>query len=134
MAELGNARDLKFVAPFEIHRIFCITLPETETKIDAKRRDLHKATGPSRHARRAPAPVSVTLHFSPALPSGVDRETQFVAISLRRSRRERLAAAFGSFDARVLAGGWVSSRRFESVVRYVATTTVGVLFSFRRAA
>ena len=78
--------------------------------------------------------VSVTLHFSPALPSGVDRDTQFVAISLRRSQRERLAAAFGSFDARVLAGGWLSSRRFESVARYIATTTVGVLFSFRRAA
>src|SRR5437763_11387 len=65
MAELGNARDLKFVAPFEIHRIFCITRPETETKIDAKRRDLHNASGPSQHARRAPAPdVSVTLRVA----------------------------------------------------------------------
>ena len=35
------ARDLKFVAPFGIHRIFCITRPETKTQIDAKRRDLH---------------------------------------------------------------------------------------------
>ena len=43
MAELVDARDLKFVAPFEIHRIFCITRPETKTKIDAKRRDLHNA-------------------------------------------------------------------------------------------
>jgi hypothetical protein len=41
VAELVDARDLKFVAPFEIHRIFCITRPETKTKIDAKRRDLH---------------------------------------------------------------------------------------------
>ena len=36
VAELVDARDLKFVAPFEIHRIFCITCPETKTKIDAK--------------------------------------------------------------------------------------------------
>jgi hypothetical protein len=43
VAELVDARDLKFVAPFEIHRIFCITRPETKTKIDAKRRDLHNA-------------------------------------------------------------------------------------------
>ena len=41
VAELVDARDLKFVAPFEIRRIFCITRPETKTKIDAKRRDLH---------------------------------------------------------------------------------------------
>jgi hypothetical protein len=41
VAELVDARDLKFVAPYEIHRIFCITRPETKTKIDAKRRDLH---------------------------------------------------------------------------------------------
>ena len=39
--ELVDRRDLKFVAPFEIHRIFCITHPETKTEIDAKRRDLH---------------------------------------------------------------------------------------------
>src|SRR5580704_12548667 len=43
VAELVDARDLKFLAPFEIHRIFCITRPETKTKIDAKRRDLHNA-------------------------------------------------------------------------------------------
>jgi hypothetical protein len=43
VAELVDARDLKFVAPFEIHRIFCITRPETKTNIDAKRRDLHNA-------------------------------------------------------------------------------------------
>jgi len=43
VAELVDARDLKFVAPFEIHRIFCITRPEAKTKIDAKRRDLHNA-------------------------------------------------------------------------------------------
>jgi hypothetical protein len=41
VAELVDARDLKFVAPFEIHHIFCITRPETKTKIDARRRDLH---------------------------------------------------------------------------------------------
>jgi hypothetical protein len=41
VAELVDARDLKFVAPFEINRVFCITRPETKTKIDAKRRDLH---------------------------------------------------------------------------------------------
>ena len=41
VAELVDARDLKFFAPFEINRIFCITPPETKTKIDAKRRDLH---------------------------------------------------------------------------------------------
>ena len=43
VAELVDARDLKFVAPFEINRVFCITRPETKTKIDAKRRDLHNA-------------------------------------------------------------------------------------------
>ena len=85
--------------------------------------------GPSQHARRDPtSDVSVTPHFSPALPSGVDRESQFVAISMRRSRRERLAAALGSFGAR--AGGWVSGRRFESVVRYIAHTTLGSCLLF----
>ncbi len=36
VAELVDATDLKFVAPFEIHRIY-------KTKIDAKRRGLHNA-------------------------------------------------------------------------------------------
>jgi hypothetical protein len=41
VAELVDARDLKFVAPFEIHRIFCITRSKTKTEIDARRQDLH---------------------------------------------------------------------------------------------
>jgi hypothetical protein len=43
VAELVDARDLKFVVPFGIHRIFCLTRPETKTQIDAKGRDLHNA-------------------------------------------------------------------------------------------
>ena len=38
----------------------------------------------------------------------MDRESQFVAISMSRSRRERLAAALGSFGAR--AGGGLGER------------------------
>ena len=41
--ERADASDLKFVAPFEMHRIFFITRPETKAKIDAKGRDLHSA-------------------------------------------------------------------------------------------
>src|SRR5438067_6202137 len=38
--ELVDGRGLKFVAPFEIHRIFCITRPETKTKIDCPEADM----------------------------------------------------------------------------------------------
>ena len=56
--ELVDGRGLKLVAPFEIHRIFCITHPETKTEIDAKRRDLHNA--------RIAALAAVALITTPA--------------------------------------------------------------------
>ena len=58
VAELVDARDLKIVVPFEIHRIFCITHPETKTEIDAKRRDLHNV--------RIAALAAVALITTPA--------------------------------------------------------------------